>query len=118
MTELCVDICVPEDENLVHRKAESAPTPCGRLVPFVVLVHRVVVDMGEEGMRIVALAAAAAGMQRKKPCVAEVQDKPEADIVDVVDNYIEVVLVQILLPTPFWFVHFAFGQTYTDRNRG
>ena len=50
----------------------------------------------------------------------EVQDKPEADIVDVaavvdvVDTDIEV--LQILLPTPFWLVPFAFVRTYTNTN--
>jgi hypothetical protein len=35
MTDLWLDIGTLEDENLIHRKAESAATQCGdHLVPF------------------------------------------------------------------------------------
>jgi hypothetical protein len=54
MTDLWVDICKPEDENLIHRKAQSVATPCDPLVPFD--VHKVA-DTREEGMHIVAVAA-------------------------------------------------------------
>jgi hypothetical protein len=72
-------------------------------------------------MHIVAFEAAV-GMQRKQPCVVEVQDKPEVDIVDVVADAVVVVdkdieVLQIPLPNPFCSVHFAFVPTYTNRNQ-
>jgi hypothetical protein len=55
-------------------------------------------------------------MQRKQPCVAEGQNKPEADMADVVGVVdIDIEVLQILLPTPFWFVHFVFDQTYKQK---
>jgi hypothetical protein len=71
-------------------------------------------------MHIVAFEAAV-GMQRKQPCVVEVQDKPEVDIVDVVADVVvvdkDIEVLQIPLLNPFCFVHFAFVPTYTNRNQ-